>query len=249
VGIGCWRYLPWDSAEFGFPAGRVELLLGEEKDGLRDAIEHSAQSQGICHLTARLDAGDLETIQVLERAGYELIDGILTFARPASGSDRLAPDSRVRPFQHSDLTEVLRIARTAYSLDRFHADTALTHDVADRVNESWVRNSCKGIGADVVLVASTGAAVMGYVTCRIDAETLPVLGTSFGSIVMVATAAETRRRGIAQALTMGALAWFHERGVQMVEVGTQLRNLPASRLYERCGFHLSGSALTLRKIL
>lgn len=35
--------------------------------------------------------------------------------------------------------------------------------------------------------------------------------------------------------------------MDIVEVGTQLRNIPASRLYEDCGFRLVASNLSLRK--
>jgi hypothetical protein len=31
-------------------------------------------------------------------------------------------------------------------------------------------------------------------------------------------------------------------------VGTQLRNIPASCLYQSCGFRLTGSSVSLRKI-
>ena len=63
----------------------------------------------------------------------------------------------------------------------------------------------------------------------------------------MATALDARGRGIAKATTYGALDWFREQGVDIVEVGTQLRNIPASRLYEACGFRLVASSLSLRK--
>jgi ribosomal protein S18 acetylase RimI-like enzyme len=49
------------------------------------------------------------------------------------------------------------------------------------------------------------------------------------------------------AITRGALDWFRDQGVDIVEVGTQLSNIPASRLYESCGFRLVASSLSLRK--
>jgi ribosomal protein S18 acetylase RimI-like enzyme len=52
---------------------------------------------------------------------------------------------------------------------------------------------------------------------------------------------------VAKALTYSALDWFRDQGVDIVEVGTQLRNIAASRLYESCGFRLVASSLSLRR--
>jgi len=66
---------------------------------------------------------------------------------------------------------------------------------------------------------------------------------------MVATAENARGQGVASLATLGALRWFREKGVRIVEVGTQLRNLAAGRLYEKCGFRLCGASLTFRKLV
>ena len=89
----------------------------------------------------------------------------------------------------------------------------------------------------------------GFVTCRLDREAAPVLGGALGTIVLVATAAGARGRGVARHATLGALDWFRDQGAVMVEVGTQMRNIPAGRLYETCGFRLIGVSITLRRLL
>ena len=99
------------------------------------------------------------------------------------------------------------------------------------------------------MVALDEATVLGYVTCRIDRETSQALGIRFASILMVATRQQARRRGVAQACTSAALDWFRANDVDVVEVGTQLSNIPAARLYEKNGFRMAASSFTLRKIL
>ncbi len=274
AGAACWGRLAWDSEVFGFPAGRLHFLVASAEGlaALVEAVLDDARNFGVQHLTARVDAGDLETIQALEAAGFRLLDGLQTFSlallRTAGFSPRGAsaplPAGRaearrgpggppygvvVRGFQTSDLDPVCAIARSAYVLDRFHTDTALAPGVADRLHEAWVRNSCIGQAADHVVIAETGGAAAGFVTCKLDREAAAVLGGPLGTIVLVATAAAARGRGLARAATLGALAWFQEQGAAVVEVGTQLRNIPAGRLYESCGFRLRGVALTLRSLL
>ncbi len=258
AGAACWGPLTWDSEVFGFPAARLHFLLasvaGREgqsvQEALCEALLDDARHAGIRHLTARVDAGDLETIQVLEAGGFRLLDGLQTFSLPLRSAPRRDREGAViRGFQPSDLAPVCAIARSAYALDRFHADTALGPGVADRLHETWVRNSCLGQAADHVVIAETGGAVAGFVTCKLDREAAAVLGGPLGSIVLVATAAAARGRGLARAATGGALDWFQGQGAAVVEVGTQLRNIPAGRLYESCGFRLRGVSLTLRRIL
>ncbi|HEX5430690.1 MAG TPA: GNAT family N-acetyltransferase [Bryobacteraceae bacterium] len=260
-GFACWTWLKWDSEQFGFPAARLELLVAEgdyyesrrRKSVLIDLIEAQCADAGIRHLTARVGAGDFATVHALERAGFELIDGIQTFsldlnsipAGPAPASTGI----ELRLFRNRDLEQVLAIARSAYIFDRFHADAALDREVADQVNETWVANSCRGTAADAVVVACQGDRILGYVTCKIDHDSAALLGTSFGTIVMVATDPRAQGSGVAKAATRAALDWFRSQGVRIVEVGTQLRNVPAGRLYESCGFRLVSVNLTFRKVL
>jgi RimJ/RimL family protein N-acetyltransferase len=103
--------------------------------------------------------------------------------------------------------------------------------------------------ADAVVIACAGNTVLGYVTCCIDKEATRVLGRGCGEIGMVATISKARQAGVASAATYSSLDWFASQGVEVVEVGTQLRNIAAARLYERCGFRLTAVNYTWRKLL
>jgi ribosomal protein S18 acetylase RimI-like enzyme len=244
TGAAAWTRLPWDSDLFGFAAGKVQFLsAGEEsRQELCSALLEDVRGAGIRHLVARVDAGDLATAQTLEGAGFVLIDAIQTFAIKTPRSVRGATaDCLVRDYRSTDLEELCAIARTAYRYDRFHADSALSPGVADRVHEEWVRNSCLGKPASHVVVAEADGRIAGYVTCKVN--------STVGTIELVATAEFARGRGVGRAATRRALRWFGRNGAETVEVGTQLRNIPAGRLYESCGFRLKRASLTLRKVL
>jgi len=233
--------LPWDSEQFGFPAARLDALARETPEGIA-ALAACAKAQGVRHLTARVSANDLATIHALEMNAFHLVDGIQTFELslehpipPAAG--------RVRNFRDEDLEALLAIARTAYVHDRFHVDSAIPTEIADRIHETWVRNSCSGLAADAVIVAEHADTrePAAYVTCK--------CADGIGTIILVATAQSARGLGLARAATFGALAYFKRRGCTHVHVGTQLRNVAAGRLYESCGFRLRAVSLTYRKLL
>lgn len=212
------------------------------KSDLLASVLHQCREAGIHHLSARVDTGDFTTIHALEKAGFELIDGIQTFLQPLNGN--LGPAlPGTRMFEPRDLPEILEIGRTAFIFDRFHADPALSPVIADRVNECWTRNCCLGTAADAVVVAETNGRIASYVTCQVARQ------AKRGSIILVATAEWARGKGAARRASSAALHWFASHGIETVEVGTQLRNIPAARLYESLGFRLTRTSLTFRKIL
>lgn len=241
ISIATFVPLPWDSEQFGFTAARLDRLHAETPSGIA-ALVASAKSQGVRHLTARVPADDLRTIHSLESNAFHQLDGILTFELDLR-AETPGPPPNVRLYQPPDLDALLDITRTAYVFDRFHADSALLPHVAGCIYANWVRNSCSGQAADAVIVVERPETrePAAYVTCKLNAGT--------GVIVLVATAQDARGRGFGRAATYGALAYFKSRDCTSVRVGTQLRNTPASCLYESCGFRLQGVSLTYRKLL
>jgi GNAT superfamily N-acetyltransferase len=91
--------------------------------------------------------------------------------------------------------------------------------------------------------------VTSYVTCKVDRAQMAATGLMVGTIAMVATALRARGQGWALATTFGALRWFTEQGTQVVEVGTQLRNVGAASLYQKAGFRPTAATFTFRKLL
>ncbi len=267
--VACTR-LAWDSQQLG-----VDLIAsGGYKDQYRAkgallmTVLEACADQGIRHLSARVNASDLSSIHLLEQHGFITVDGILTFSLELSPPRRedtkqtnkkaknplclsafVVPDKEfeVRISQPEDIEQIKAIARSSYVYDRFHFDPRIPKAVADELHAVWLENSCLGKAADAVFVATENCRILGFVTCKIDHQTTEYLGLTIGTIILVATATEARGQGVAKAITYRALDWFRDQGVEIVEVGTQLRNISASRLYEACGFRLVTSSLSLRK--
>jgi len=275
-GLAGWTRLAWDTQQLGVGAGRLDYLIASgdyedqytAKEVLLTAVLEACADQGIRHLTTRVHASDLSSIYLLEQHGFITVDGILTFSlelsprrhedttqtnkkakNPLCLSAFVVPDTEfeVRLSRLEDIEQIKAIARSSYVYDRFHSDPRIPKTVADELHAVWLENSCLGVAADAVVVAAENGRILGYVTCKIDHQTTQHLGLTIGTIVLVATAADARGRGVAKATTYGVLDWFREQGVDIVEVGTQLRNMPASRLYEACGFRLVASSISLRK--
>ena len=256
-GLAAWTRLAWDSQQLGYGAGRLDHLIASggyedqyrAKETLLAAVLEACADQGIRHLSARLHTSDLSSIHLLEQQSFIAIDGILTFSLDIRAAHWPSPGEgvEIRLSRPQDTEQIKAIARSSYDYDRFHSDPRIIKAVADELHAVWLENSCRGAAADAVVVAAENDRILGFVTCKIIRQTTDYLGLTIGTIVLVATAADARGQGVAKATTYGALDWFHEQGVDIVEVGTQLRNIPASRLYEACEFRLVASSLSLRK--
>ncbi len=259
LGVASWTPLAWDSEQLGMPAARVDLLVSsggylealERKSALLRTITDECRMRGIRYLTARVPASDLSGINALGRGGFELVDGILTFSKRVE--DAAPPPAsngfEVRPFESRDLEQLLSIARSAYTCDRFHADRTLAPGVADRLYSAWVARSCRGEEADAVIVAAKHGRVMGYVTCKLSFDSGSGAAPRVGTVVLVATADHARGQGVGSATLRGAMDWFRQQGVETVEVGTQMQNVAACRLYENNGFRMTRMSLTFRRLL
>lgn len=260
TGAIAWRKLDWDSELFGFPAARIDLLAvsggySEVRSTAGALIEKTVadamDQAGILHLSARIDASSLGLAHALAECGFELIDGIQTFALPLAGRDAGEHTANTRLATSADADEIAGIARTSFVFDRFHNDLAIGGETADRVHEAWARNSVSGAAADAVLVCDSGdpKTIDSFVTVKIDSENEGALGMRFAAIPLVATAIAARGQGAAGRATAAALDWCRGNRVDLVEVGTQISNIPAARLYQGAGFRTTAISLTYRKVI
>jgi dTDP-4-amino-4,6-dideoxy-D-galactose acyltransferase len=258
--FGCFRKLPWDSQQLRMPAARIDYLLAAgsyneqraTKEMLLEELLVEAQNLGVWHMSVRVDASDLSTLHVLEEAGFITVDGILTFALNFKEHVAVRPagDFKIRLATAADAAATAELARTAYVYDRFHADPFIDRELADDLHANWVRNSCEGKAADAVLIAEDESGMLGFITCKVPSDSSRNSPNSrTGTILLVATAVRARARRVGYSLTMAALEWFRRSGCETVEVGTQLSNIPASRLYQTCGFRLRATSVSLRRLL
>lgn len=255
-GFAVLKDLAWDTSLLGMKAARLDALVSigdfdrqlANKRLLLSAVQQEAVRRGIEHISARVDGADISSLHALEESGFITIDGILTLALSLDGVD-LPEDPAglaLRLATTDDAADVESLGRTAYTIDRFHSDPAIARDIADTVNATWARNSVLGVAADATVVARDEKGLLGFVTCKLQRDTAQHLGALIGTIVLVATAERARGRGIGISMTMKALRWFKESGCKFVDVGTQMANIPASRLYESAGFRMVGSSVSLR---
>ena len=234
-------FLPWDSAHFGF---RIARAAPRQLDSTtcRELLA-ACEDQAIDCLYFLADAADQDTISVLQANRFDFVDIRLTFASRLLEPARPSQSNKLR-FRlgcEDDLRALLPIARDSYQGSRFYVDRRFDSEAASQMYKIWLRNSLAADYADAVLVADLDGLPAGYVTCHLNSP------AGEGNIGLVGVAESARGKGCARGMILRALEWFHEQGIDRCNVVTQGRNIPAQKLYQRCGFSTRSVELWFHK--
>ncbi len=232
--------LPWDSEILGLCVGRIGGPW--QRENLSSLLQ-SARQKKIKYLLSRVEVTEWDKLQSLLARGFQIVD-ILTTWRLGSHKPRVrgVPGIRVRHFHPMDIPRLALISKESFVYDRFHADDSIPRRRSDNAHAKWIENSCLG-KSDAVLVALQGDTPCGFISLDIDVNEQK---KRIGRIVLIAVASKFRGRKVGYLLVDKALAYFQRR-VDGVEVGTQLRNYVAWKIYQKSGFLLDSASVTLRK--
>lgn len=269
--IGLTR-LGWDTGQFGMPAGRVDYLivkspswraetrrpdvpedrrvLAAATGAARELVTRS-DAEGLQHLSARVDSREMPVIQAFEAVGFQFVDAILRFSLDLSrwpGAPSLPSGVTLRDATEADIEPLADLSARGFIYDRFHNDPSLPPGVADRVHAAWLVNAIQGRTGSGVLMAEVDGRSAGFFILALDAEAGDVIGTTIGTLVLISVDRTLRRRGVALALSLGAVDWLRDRGATRFEVGTQLANVPAASVYLKAGFRLVQTSVSLRRL-
>jgi len=249
---------PWDSNHFGFGVGKISCLVVSDVLKRQDIVEAREvlikscvkwmrQNEVKC-VVARVDLDSLNDILAYDRNDFQLADVLVTFHVNVNTLD-LTLNSQpsesviIRPSLPQDKGKLEEIARASFTKDHFHRDPNFPKDKSDELFARWVYHSCQDL-ADVVLVAvGKDEEPCGFITCKIEQVGRD---SKYGVIDLVAVSPSRHSRGIGTQLVSEAVRWFAEN-VESVFVGTQANNIASIGVYEKVGFRLLNTQLTLHK--
>jgi GNAT superfamily N-acetyltransferase len=263
VALSTMESLCWDSRMLRRSAARVHFVATGEYgmrrqacEALLEAVSSEARRREYQHLSVRADAGDDATIHALEESGWLSVDALLTFESEAGNliggaiGGTPAMDFVLREACTNDTPAIESIAAESFVAGRFHSDPSIPPEVAASIYREWAGACCRGDEADSVMVAVTRTGdVVGFVAWRMIPDTGVHLRRLTASVVLIATTAAARGCGLGGALMMAAVSGAARRSAVTMQVGTQIRNTAAARLYEHCGFRLVAGSQSFRAML
>lgn len=227
-------FLTWDSEFFGRRIARVrrEFLCAQ---GLSAALKWCERERIDC-LYLLVESGDSQTLALAGECDFRLVDVRVTLERRLAtrlldvhlASDR--PGWWLRPFRTADLPTLETLAANCFRQTRFYADPRFAGPMREWLYPTWIRRSCEG-GAAQVLVMEVAGELAGVVTCEHSDE------ATIGQIGLLAVRAEFRGMGVGAKLVDAAVRWFAaETPSEFVRVVTQGANIVAQRTYQKANF-------------
>jgi GNAT superfamily N-acetyltransferase len=225
--------LDWDTDFFGVPAGRLEGFFFRRDDGgpeirrqiVRRLVAH-AEDRGLSHLTCRVRADDLFLIQAFEAEGFRLVDLMTVYTREIKGG------GTVPKFDRAVLWPVLEDWIHGMEWGRLFHDAHIDRATAERfyldVSRHYLEN-----GAHLT-VHSVDGVPAGVAIGVADEEVSRRICRRFGVLWLIIVAPEHQGRGIG-ALLFEAFCREFGQSCDLLEIGTQIYNLPANRIYLNAG--------------
>jgi dTDP-4-amino-4,6-dideoxy-D-galactose acyltransferase len=220
-----YKYLPWDSEFFDRKTGiilppvldtnHLASLLSEMRTAGYILVYWSAD---------RICDSDLDPL------GGKLVDKKTTFGIDLEKVDlKKIPPPNTQPFTSGmpiSRLEDLALASGEYS--RFTVDPKFSYREFASLYRTWMQKSISGELADDILVITHENEIAGMVTLSEKDQV--------GSIGLIAVDANFRGKKYGQQLVYDALRWFLGKGCRAAQVVTQGDNLPACKLYKKCGY-------------
>lgn len=220
--------MQWDTDFFGLSCAKAVLarpLKREDWNELKSRLEKFQlvylENQNSLPVNARL---------IGQETSAYLVDINVQFSKQLSGSGARADDIRVfnpMPYEEGllDLVE--------YKWSRFTDDPGLLSRGGDQVYRQWLINAFDKEDKHWALSLDQTGAIRGYL--------LHSYAGSACRIELIASSPEQAGRGVGTSMVKAVEAAAHERGMDTIQVGTQLRNLKAINFYHRLGFKQVGS--------
>ena len=139
------------------------------------------------------------------------------------------PLPKTEPYSNSlPFSQLEKLAVQSGAFSRFACDNKFPHEKFTALYETWIRKSVSGEMANEVLVIRQNNHIAGMITLSNK--------NGVGDIGLISVDEEFRGRKFGQQLVCDAQRWFIQNGCYTAHVVTQGDNLPACRLYEKCGY-------------
>jgi len=219
--------LDWDTHFFGIAVARIcpPVMSPKELESTLDALRKNGVQLVYWPSDSLMDD------TVVRSWGGNLVDRKTTYfadlKRIALGLGSVP--SAVFPYHAGmDIVPFVELAIQSGRYSRFSVDPRFPREKFEQLYKHWIIQSLQKKMAKEVLVVQEKGRTVGMVTLR---ETL-----GRGDIGLIAVQSEHRGKGYGTQLVRAAQHWYLDHGYVHAQVVTQGDNVPACRLYEKCGY-------------
>ena len=211
------KLLKWDSDFFNRKIG--ELFINEESQSIEDFIAFD-----LIYLKA-------DSNIPFTNKGFKntLVEQKLLFSKNKLSS-KTKKDKSVKSFFATDvdINQLYKLAFESGKYSRYKLDDNFNNSEFESLYRKWIDNSINKKFADIVLVYTENEDVYGFITCKIT--------NKIAKIGLLGISPLKQGRGIGTKLLNTMEACLFEKGVEKINIPTQLINEQACKFYAKLGY-------------
>jgi ribosomal protein S18 acetylase RimI-like enzyme len=181
---------------------------------------------------SKINTNSVNIFQCLEKANFKLVDTNLQFELNDNKLSEKQQNNDIEIcFAEKKHQQALgKIAKDNFHYSRFHLDSLINNDIANKIKQNWVKNYFFGKRGDEMVVALLQNKPVGFLQLIIKEKEL--------TIDLICVDRIAQGRGVAS-----SMIHFARRDIKQsfIKAGTQIGNLPAINLYQKLGFVLTQS--------
>lgn len=221
----------WDSQVLGASCGNVDDIFvdagGDNLPGtcgtLAIEIAEAADRRKMDLVSCRIEASNAILARAFEEIGFRVVDELAIYLRP------LEPTAPAQPQPlPEDLDDCLVAAAAGMEYGRIHQDPRIPKDLARQFYLAAMRGHIES-GSFVTTLGSGGRTV-GVAIGVEDSGASAAAGRRVGYLWLIALRPEARGLGLGRKLLQKFFVEFASR-IDLLEIGAQVKNIPANRLY------------------
>lgn len=193
--------------------------------------------------TVRINSIDLMSIKKRIKQGYYPVETLLTFNYYTKNYcplvDFLFLKLNVKSYfaTKKDINQISEIAKKSFKYDRFHKDPNIKDSTANEFYRIWGMNLLKR-NKKVIVVKNRHGKILGFLGFYEEGKD--------AKIDLIAVHPDYVGKGIGEKLVDSFLTYCIDK-YEFALTGTQSTNIPAVKLYEKCGFRLIKSEVTMHR--
>ena len=227
----------WLSAIFGYRVFKIDTSLnGHPPFFLNDSISRHVHQQSAAMYYAKIETNEVETVRQLGQAGFYVVDVNVTFGRdplspPISPSEPLKVlIDEMQPDQHQ---AALDIAASCFKFSRFHLDPFISEKIANQIKHDWILSYIQKQRGERLFVALREQQPVGFLA----ALSSVTQGKRVRIIDLIGVDKRFQNQGVGKALVTFFINYYKDQS-DLLQVGTQVANVPSIRLYQKLGFSI-----------
>lgn len=228
--------LEWDTAHFGFPIAQIEKVTISKAE--IDKILQYCKEVQVKLLQFKCDVHHRNSVLLAESNNFHFADLRMILRKDLTQSLNISPLPDKILFREADIRDaelLMEIVENLYVHSRYYFDANFPRAKVNDLYREWVRKAITGEFDDLAWVVCTEDEPVAFCTVRFNGHEA-IIG-------LVGVHPEHNGLGMGKLVLENALFNLKKKGIKQVKVGTQGRNYPAIRLYQRVGFILQNSQI------